>query len=207
MKTIRVIAALLIVLVYSFCMVFASAESAGSTSIRDMVMTEKKPFSFRNGISWGMNPEQVSVIENIPMEQRSSTEWSVMVPVEKVQVSRFYADLVYMFYQNALRMINYEFQDEQGTQSDRKSLNYQYLTGALCSVYGESREANPAVIKSWMDRIYLDYYQQERIHDAYEWTAEDGTSIFLYYFSDASYAILYVCPTGSGSSGYDTNGL
>ena len=189
------------------CGTFGSFAENQVPSIRDMVMTEKKPFSFRNGISWGMNPQQVSVIENIPMEQRSSTEWSVMVPTEKVQVSRFYADLVYMFYQNALRMINYEFQEERNGQTDPRSLNFQYLTGALCSVYGESREANPAVIKSWMDRIYQDYYQQEKIHDALEWTAEDGTVIFLYYFSDTSFAILYVCPSNGGGSGYDTNGL
>ena len=198
---------ILIILSMAFSLVGAEAEGAGTSSIRDMVMTEKKPFSFRNGISWGMNPQQVSVIENIPMEQRSSTEWSVMVPTEKVQVSRFYADLVYMFYQNALRMINYEFQEDRNGQTDPRSLNYQYLTGALCSVYGESREANPAVIKSWMDRIYQDYYQQEKMHDALEWTAEDGTVIFLYYFSDTSFAILYVCPSNGGSSGYDTNGL
>ena len=198
---------ILIILSMAFSLMGAAAEGTGTSSIRDMVMTEKKPFSFRNGISWGMNPQQVSVIENIPMEQRSSTEWSVMVPTEKVQVSRFYADLVYMFYQNALRMINYEFQEERNGQTDPRSLNYQYLTGALCSVYGESREANPAVIKSWMDRIYQDYYQQEKIHDALEWTAEDGTVIFLYYFSDTSFAILYVCPSNGGGSGYDTNGL
>ncbi len=198
---------ILIILSMAFSLMGAAAEGPGTSSIRDMVMTEKKPFSFRNGISWGMNPQQVSVIENIPMEQRSSTEWSVMVPTEKVQVSRFYADLVYMFYQNALRMINYEFQEERNGQTDPRSLNFQYLTGALCSVYGESREANPAVIKSWMDRIYQDYYQQEKIHDALEWTAEDGTVIFLYYFSDTSFAILYVCPSNGGGSGYDTNGL
>lgn len=199
---------MLTVFMVFFCHVIcANAEGTGASSIRDMVINEKKPFSFRNGIGWGMNPQQVSVIENIPMEQRSSTEWSVMVPTEKVQVSRFYADLVYMFYKNALRMINYEFQDERSGASKQKSLDYQYLTGALCSVYGESREADPAVIKGWMDRIYQDYYQQEKIHDALEWTAEDGTEIFLYYFSDVSYAILYVCPSGSGNNGYDINGL
>ena len=66
---------ILIILSMAFSLVGAKAEGAGTSSIRDMVMTEKKPFSFRNGISWGMNPQQVSVIENIPMEQRSSTEW------------------------------------------------------------------------------------------------------------------------------------
>ena len=177
------------------------SEGTDASSIREMEISETKQFSFRNGINWGMDPLQVSLIENIPMEQRTSSEWSVMVSEKPVQVSRFSADLVYMFYQDALRMIVYEF------QQDCSKLNYQYLTGALSSVYGDSREANPIVIKGWIDRIYQNYYQQELIREAYEWTAEDGTSIFLYYYSETCYAILYVCPVNSSGSGYDINGL
>ena len=149
-----------------------------------------------------MNQQQVSLIENIPMKQSSSSEWSVLIPESQVQVSRFYADLVYIFRQDALRMITYEF------TKDCSMLNYQYLTGALCSLYGESREADATVIKGWMDRVYPNHYQLELIQRAAEWTTEDGTSIYLYYFTDKNYAILYVCPTSGGNnSGYDTNGL
>ena len=181
----------------------STAESGNTGSIRDLVVTEeKKPFSFRNGITWAMNQQQVTAIENIPMKQSSSSEWSVLIPESPVQVSRFYADLVYIFRQDALRMITYEF-----TQ-DCTTLNYQYLTGALCSLYGDNREANPAVIKGWMDRIFPNHYAQEQIRDAKEWTAADGTAIFQYYFTAENYAILYVCPTNSGGgAGYDTNGL
>jgi hypothetical protein len=189
------------ILIFSSFPVFAENENA--TSIRDLVISEKKPFSFRNGVSWAMTLQQVQAIENIPMKQVPSSDWSVLISESPVQVSRFQADLVYIFYQDALRMITYEFQ-----QNDSTSLNFQYLTGALCSVYGENKDANPIVIKSWMDRIYKDYYQLDKIHDAKEWTAEDGTSIFLYYFKNETFAILYVCPvTGNGNNGYDTNGL
>lgn len=185
------------------CGTFGSCAENQVPSIRDMVMTEQqKSFLFRNGVTWGMNPQQVSIVENIPMKQFNPSEWSVLLSDSPVQVSRFYADLVYIFYQNALRMISYEF------QNDCTVLNYQYLTGALCSLYGESRESNPSVIKGWMDRVYPNHYQLELIQRAAEWTTEDGTSIYLYYFTDKNYAILYVCPTSGGNnSGYDTNGL
>ena len=174
----------------------------GASSIRDMVMTEKKAFSFRNGITWGMNPQQVAVIENVPMEQAFSSEWSILLTSSQVSVSRFSADLVYIFRQEALRMIPYEF------KTDCSTLNFQYLTGALCSLYGESREANPAVIKGWMDRVYQNYYNQNLIHNATEWSAEDGTYIYLYYVTENTYAILYVCPNqGGGGSSYNTDGL
>ena len=181
----------------------AAAEDGNPGSIRDLMNSEeKKPFSFRNGITWAMNQQQVSLIENIPMKQSSSSEWSVLIPESQVQVSRFYADLVYIFRQDALRMITYEF------TKDCSMLNYQYLTGALCSLYGESREADATVIKGWMDRIFPNHYAQEQIHEAREWTAEDGTSIFQYYYTAGNYAILYICPTtNGGNAGYDTNGL
>ena len=180
----------------------AAAENENRASIRDMMMTEKKAFSFRNGVAWGMNPQQVSLTEEIPMEKRSSPDWSVMITAEPVKVSRYTADLVYMFYQDALRMITYEF------RTDCTTLNYQYLTGALCSVYGEGSEASPAEIKRWMDLVYQDYYQEERIRQALKWTSEDGTRIFLYYFTETTYAILYVCPASNGGGGgYETNGL
>ena len=179
----------------------AAENSTGASSIREMVMTEKKAFSFRNGITWGMNHQQVAAIENVPMEQAFSSEWSILLTSSQVPVSRFSADLVYIFYQNALRMITYQF------QQDCSTLNYQYLTGALSVKYGESKEAKPAVIKGWMDRIYQNYYRQELIRNALEWNAEDGTSIYLYYYTENAYAILYVCPVSGGAGSYDTNGL
>ena len=199
----KLTAVVLFVLLTLFLVQASFAENQGASSIRDLVITEeKKQFSFRNGITWAMNPQQVLAIENIPMKQTPSSEWAVLITESPVQVSRFTADLVYIFYQDALRMITYEFQAK-----DCSSLNFQYLTGALCSLYGESKDTNPITVKGWMDRIYLNYYQLDKIHDVKGWTTEDGTNIYLYYFKNDTYAILYVCPTSSGSGEYDTNGL
>ncbi len=204
MSRTRIAAILCILLILAAVTGAAAENSGGVSSFREMAAAEKKPFSFRNGVSWGMNPQQVSVIEDVQMEQFFSNEWSVLMTSSPVTVSRFSADLVYIFYQNALRMITYEFQTNVNT------LNYQYLTGALCSVYGENMNANPAIIKGWMDRVYPNRYVQEWIQDALEWSAEDGTYIYLYYYTKDKdkYAILYACPDSGGSGGnYDTNGL
>ena len=87
-------AILLATAVLTFWVFPVYTEETDTGSIRDMVISETKQFSFRNGINWGMDPLQVSLIENIPMEQRSSSEWSVMVSEEPVRVSRFSADLI-----------------------------------------------------------------------------------------------------------------
>lgn len=181
---------------------FSPAESQTIPSIRDTMTEEKPRFSFRNGIQWGMSPEQVRASETVEMTERSSGEWSVMVTASPVEVSRFSADLVFMFQTNALQMITYEFQQHES------SLNYQYLTGALCAVYGESAEANASEIKGYMDRIYQDRYRLDWINRALVWNHEDGTRIFLYYFSGDAFAILYVNPEMAGKSGgYLINGL
>lgn len=182
-----------------------TAESGTIPSIRETIQTEAEPpaFSFRNGVRWNMDMQQVRLLENSQMEERSSTEWSIMINSEPVAVSRFTADLVFMFYQNQLKMITYEFQTGVST------LNFQYLLGALCSVYGDSSETDGSVIKGMMDRIYPDRYRGDWIREGHMWTAKDGTHIFLYYFSANAYAILYTCPelTVQSSGGYDVNGL
>ena len=125
----------------------AAAETQTIPSIRDTVDSAVKPFSFRNGVLWGMDSAQVQSTESIQMDERSSGEWSVMVSSEPVEVSRFTADLIYMFRDNALQMIAYEFKT-------CTTLNYQYLTGALSAVYGESQTADAARIKAYMDLLY-----------------------------------------------------
>ncbi len=181
------------------------AESGTIPSIRESMQTEPdvQPFSFRNGIGWNMDMQEVRLMESSPMEERSATEWSFVINSVPVTVSRFTADLVFMFYQNQLKMITYEF------QSGASVLNFQYLLGALSSVYGDSVDTEGSVIKGMMDRIYPDRYRGDWIRDGHMWTAKDGTHIFLYYFSANTYAILYTCPelTVQSTGGYDVNGL
>ena len=171
-----------------------------TTSIREMVMTEKKAFSFRNGITWGMTPEQVGAAENTEMETRTSPEWAVMLTAAPVSVSRFTADLVYIFYQNALRMITYEF------QKDCSTLNFQYLTGALCSLYGEQKDTDPAVVRVLMDAVNPGRYTTEGLTRAYAWVTADGTAVFQYQYAPDSFGVMYAAPELGGGL-YQTNGL
>ena len=70
-------------------------------------------FRFRDGIRWGMNPQQVKALESEAMTERTMQDWSIMLTNEKVAVSRFTADLVFMFRQDRLLMITYEFQRQE----------------------------------------------------------------------------------------------
>jgi len=157
-------------------------------------------FRFRDGIRWGMNPQQVKALETEAMTERTLQEWSIMLTNEKVAVSRFTADLVFMFRQDRLMMITYEFQ-RQDAEGD-----FRYLAGALSSVYGEKTDASPERIRTLMDAINPNRYKTESITGACGWTAPDGTAVYLYYFSPGAFAVMYVSPE-LGAGIYQTNGL
>ena len=182
----------------------ASAVGFGLLSTPVPQATEQIPaFTFRNGIGWNMSTEQVSTLETAPMNERTSGEWSVMVTKEKVSVSRFSAELVFIFRQNQLRMITYEFNN-----SSDSVISFYYLIGALESKYGKSQDAEPQIVKNLMDRIDPNHYQTERIQQVHAWTDKDGTGIYLYYFDTDRFAILYASPELSApGGGYDVNGL
>ena len=163
-------------------------------------------FTFRNGIGWNMSTEQVKNLEETAMTERTSTsgEWSVMLTNGKVTVSRFTANLIFMFRQNQLRMITYEFSTEKDSV-----ISFYYLIGALEYKYGKSQDGEAQAVKNLMDRIDPNHYQTDRIQQIHTWTAKDGTGIYLYYFNTDRFAILYVCPELSkpGGGEYDVNGL
>lgn len=155
-------------------------------------------FRFRDGIRWGMNTQQVRALETTPMTEKLMTDWSVMLTDGQVSVSRYTADLVFIFLGNRLQMIMYEF--TSGTSED-----YQYLGEALASVYGENQEAEPQKIKTLMNAVYPGRYMADQITRANSWKTGDGTSVYLYYYQN-NYAIMYISPE-LGTGIYQTNGL
>ena len=157
-------------------------------------------FRFRDGIRWGMNPQQVKALESENMVERVLQEWAIMVTTEKVAVSRFTADLVFIFRQEKLMMIVYEFQ-RQEAESD-----FRYLTGALCSLYGEQNEADPSMVRVLMDAVNPGRYRPDGLTKAYGWTLADGTAVYQYQYAADSFGVMYAAPELGGAL-YQTNGL
>ena len=97
-------------------------------------------------------------------------------------------------------MIVYEFQ-RQDTESD-----FQYLTGALCSRYGEQKEADPSMIRVLMDAVNPGRYKADALQKANGWLLADGTAVFQYRYAADSFGVMYVSPDLGGGL-YQTNGL
>ena len=159
-------------------------------------------FSFRAGVHWNMTRELVRALEVVELSERSSEGWSILFPLAPVEVSKFTAELVYMFYNDRLKMIIYDFVGGGYTNTD-----YQYLTGALDSVYGEHTEPPASAIIGVMDQIYSGYYSVENLRNIRGWTYGDDTLIYLFYSSENVFSILYVNAGSSGPLSYVTTGL
>ena len=157
-------------------------------------------FSFRGGVQWNMSREQVRALETLELTERNQDSWSNLYPLSTVEVSKFRADLVYMFYSDRLKMISYDF-GSGGSEAD-----FLYLTGALDSVYGDHTESPASEIIGIMDQIYPGYYTADRLTSRRGWRAGDNTLIYLYYYAENAYAVLYVCAGGSAGT-YTTTGL
>ncbi|MBO4470266.1 MAG: hypothetical protein J5841_00815 [Clostridia bacterium] len=157
-------------------------------------------FRFREGIRWGMNQQQVQALESTKMTVQVKDNLSILRTDEKVAVSRFTADLIFMFRENRLLMISYEFRNMSGTD------DFNYLSEALSSLYGVKTPAEPMKIKALMDVVNPYHYQTDQIRESGVWSAPDGTTIYLFYYAADAFAIMYVSPE-LGSRVYQTNGL
>ena len=171
---------------------------AGSTATPSPAAPSSTFFSFRGGIQWNMPRETVQALESVELMEQNRDSWSILLSLSKVTVSRYTADLVYMFYNDQLKMISYDF----GTGSS--PADFQYLTGALDSVYGDHADPSPEDIIGVMDQIYPGYYSAERLTLRRGWRAE-GTLIYLYYYAENAFAILYV--NAAINPVFDTTGL
>ena len=169
-------------------------------NLRDTPAPSAGIFSFRGGVHWNMSREQVRALEPIELTERNQDGWSVLLPLSPVEVSLYRADLVYMFYNDRLKMITYDF------GAGKSEAEYQYLTGALDTVYGSHTEPSAADIVGVMDQIYPGYYIAGRLLNRRGWKAGDDTLIYQYYYAENAFAILYVC-AGDAPAAYVTTGL
>jgi len=157
-------------------------------------------FSFRAGVTWEMTVNDVQQLENETMVERRQKEWTVLYLQNRVSVSNYYAYLAYIFHQDKLRMIMYEFENEPDS-------SFLYLTGALDSVYGAEKETTARDVMMIMDQLYPGRYTDEQLKNVISWSAPDGTRIFLYSYAENAFAILYASPETAEAGNYNTQGL
>lgn len=167
-------------------------------------------FTFRNGLHWGMTPEEVLATEKklaFQSEQRVSDR--VVGRVLTVKLSKFDVRGVYFFVDNRLAAVEFFYAGSQNGDAT-------YLGNALQNVYGEA-EKNAAVLKQLATAIIavrgkLDGYTNA----AFSWFLPNGTAIQLFdlgggfdlFYADATVDIdAALAPVTPTPIPYDTYGL
>ena len=158
-------------------------------------------FSFRNGVHWGMTPDEVAAAEGreADFSEDLSAAYS-QICFSDVAVSRYTAEIGYIYCGSALQAAVYG-----GFESDHQSSDFTYLSGALSSVYGQPESADAEELFAMTDH----FGPRPEIDPAslIRWSLEDGTAVYMFTFAQ-DFCILYI-NTGffESSAAYDVTGL
>lgn len=166
-----------------------------------------QPFTFRNGITWGMSPEEVAATEEgEPLSTKLDT--GEILIYENSRVSKYPSQLGFYFISGKLVMSIYvpENPNEEMLNTLRKAYDTRY---------GEEAEADPAACHAVMDRVNPGYYTEEQVaaFPMYRWVAEGDTEIWMVFENPAAegqIGILYVSPdmlTMQTEETMDLNGI
>ena len=140
-----------------------------------LVRTSEPPapagaFTFR-GLHWGMSPDEVQAVEGQEFSGLAAGSYTTTFGyLEDLRVSKFEADIQYIFIENGLAGVGIAIDDS----IDDLKADADYLLQALTILYGEpqSQDALPAV-------LFELFFTKRNIDEMYVWLPADDTCIFL----------------------------
>lgn len=150
------------------------------------IAEDSEKFVFRNGIIWGMSPEEIKMHETVKLIP--STQFETLMALD-VDVSKYKANLGYEFKDSQLFMINYTFQDDR----ERTFEVMDYLYGALSLKYGKGTVDTFEVLDDLNRFLYGEYVTipKYRLNSRiYKFTNVDETDIYLYCDDESSGACI-----------------
>ena len=162
-------------------------------------------FGFRNGVTWGASPEAVQAAalaaEGTEGDLYEETPW-MQLNYASVSVSNYEAELRYLFREDQLVCIVYDFYYYPLVEADCL-----YLTEALSSKYGDSLStADTQRVQDLMELI--DSIGDDRISLYGNWELEDGTYIAALSLENKFFILYFDEPTLYQLCGIDnTSGL
>lgn len=156
------------------------------------VSAEGSAFSFRNGISFGMSAEQLmeaeaagNGISTDSWDFEMLYEWQAMT-TSYIPVSDYEALFLYLLYNNEMEMACYNF-----TGNDEGE--FEALSAALSSLYGEAKATPSEVIAGVMDLFSPGFYSPSDITSGLTWKT-DSVVIYQFFFAENQFAIVYMNP-------------
>lgn len=190
--------AMILVCLFACSMLGAYAEAAPETTT-ETAAAASEGFSFRNGITWGMTPDEVRSAEGREDDSFREDGGIAALTYGYTDVSKYTADyLLYLFSDNKLVEATYIF------TSSWSPATAKYINGALTQLYGDPTEMTADEISSEMS--FYSGFDGSAITSASGWTTENA---LIRIAIDSELDITYLDPefTGSAFSNYNTAGL
>ena len=127
-------------------------------------------FVFRNGITWGMTPEEVAAAENI--EEADAFDYGeklTFMEFEDVKaLANTEGDANFIFLNGALVVCGYEF--------DEEDIDVQTVLEAVKAEYGEPTDSDPATLNALLGALTGPSELEDGAFFA-GWTLPDGTYV------------------------------
>lgn len=163
-------------------------------------------FTFRNGITFGMSKEEIVQLE-AENGQIGEDAWYTVdgmfyydsIITEDIPVSKFKADIVYLFDNNQMEMAVYNIR--RSSKDDEATFNY--LERALCSLYGECtlgklKDIVSIFTTAMYGSLVSEQYDSslEDLGVVLEWNYDDIVKIYLFQLDTIStgLGIIYLDP-------------
>ncbi|MGI6173417.1 MAG: hypothetical protein ACOYI8_05890 [Christensenellales bacterium] len=170
-------------------------------------------FTFARGARWGMSRADVMALEDMDEdadfgEEDESGLTDLMV--SGVKVSKYAAELAYMFLQDELCCIVYYIP----APSDGGDVSYRYLQGALSSLYGEPSNEDESAFLRFADNIEKWAARDDReeislisFDIATVWHIAGDTDVLLGDVDGETLIIYYNTAFDFATAKFDTTGL
>lgn len=126
-----------------------------------------EPFTFRNGITWGMTKQEVLQTEGNPKYETDTDDATETIEIEDVEFGGAKCDLEYTFSDDDLFMVSVEY------DTDEVNVSFDGLRSKLVERFGEPGAFSDDV-KSELSEDAL-----EELDTIASWTLEDGTEVWL----------------------------
>lgn len=160
--------------------------------------TEEEPFSFRNGIQFGMSLEELKQKEkengNLDDSIWASVEignWKMFGTHVPVEVSNYKANLIYLLANDCMEAAGYDFNDISAEESVGDA--FKYIRQALSAVYGENEPVAASKIVELMDAFSQGFYSEADIREAVKWELST-VMIYQFYYDEDQFVVMYIDP-------------
>lgn len=184
---------LLITLCVSLCACGETKQPASSAANGNNAAAQEGSFNIRNGITWGMNKEQIDASEvNNKMSRQEgnlNAHWDCVLYYPAPVTAAYLFALQYMFKDGKLAAVIYD------SGSDVAANEYTEIKAVMDEAYGAAAPANTEDVLKINEDMLPGRFSAANVVDGLSWQWNDEANIYMYKYSGEKFVILFADPS------------